>query len=570
MRRRMHIGLWIIWAIVWPVTLLTVYWNDKPYFGGTMHDVIAFLLLMFLISYFPIIVNDTPVFFIQGISLAVFLYYGLFIEIVLTQIAVIFLLVKLKVSMSDLHRVPVNLLMFLAVSVISGFVYNMLGGGHGTLDLTKPESLLLVFLYALIVFLSNHLFLWFVHVVIYKHKYSFFSKDMLWEGVTSLLIFPVGLLLYTLYTLMGTIAILFVGIPFVSLSLILKLYYSSQKMNSYLQKTSDIGHQLTEKMNVNEVMDFFISSVTSLLPVDYAYIIDVNDNKQMELARYYEEGKEVPLQQNQFRRNEGICNRVLRSRKGVLFSGRKEWRFLSKGFLPPGSESVIAVPVQRNQKIVGIVLLASKEKRAYEKYQLTIIDILSSYLGVAIDNARNYEATKAKSEKCALTKLYNYRYFEELLGESFEKLENGRYHTISLVMLDLDHFKAINDTYGHQSGNDVLVEVASRLLKVTGEIGVVARYGGEEFVVVLPNVNHEQCYVIAEKIRKTIANKAFLVDEQSNLTKQRVMIRMTASIGFATAPKDADDPMSLIRHADRAMYTGAKQKGRNKVAAYVQ
>jgi diguanylate cyclase (GGDEF)-like protein len=197
-----------------------------------------------------------------------------------------------------------------------------------------------------------------------------------------------------------------------------------------------------------------------------------------------------------------------------------------------------------------------------------IIDILCSHFAVAIENAKHYELTKMQSEHCSLTKLHNYRYFENMLTEEFEKLMRFERRTLSLILLDIDHFKVVNDTYGHQSGNEILFELASRLKKLVGGRGTVARYGGEEFVVLLPDAPKEEAYQMAEQIRQMISNWPFTLKQSLEIdnTQQKVMI--TASIGVATATEDAEDTLALIRHADRALYVGAKRAGRNRVAEY--
>jgi diguanylate cyclase (GGDEF)-like protein len=135
-------------------------------------------------------------------------------------------------------------------------------------------------------------------------------------------------------------------------------------------------------------------------------------------------------------------------------------------------------------------------------------------------------------------------------------------------LLDIDHFKAVNDSYGHQSGNDVLIMLARRLEDFIGERGTVARYGGEEFIILLPESGGNECLEIAEQLRSVISDNGFEI--HNDLTDQcKHKIYITASIGIATAPHQGEDPLTLIRNADRAMYTGAKQQGRNKVAAYI-
>jgi len=228
------------------------------------------------------------------------------------------------------------------------------------------------------------------------------------------------------------------------------------------------------------------------------------------------------------------------------------------------------VPIVRNNEVVAVLLLASKQKRAYEKAQLMIVDLLSSYFAVAVENARHYEQTKEDSERCALTKLYNYRYMEKLLIEEYDLLKSGNRKQLSVILLDIDHFKSVNDVYGHQSGNEILCQLADRLVSLIDQTGTVARFGGEEFVIILPDIEKSSALSIAEFVRQTIANRPFILSQHIEDNNKEIAVQITASIGVATAPQDADDAMSLIRHADRALYVGAKRNGRNKVAEYVK
>ncbi|MFD1736016.1 diguanylate cyclase [Bacillus salitolerans] len=565
-----QIMIYLAWLLLFPTLLWMIYINFQPPVPFFETDMITFLLLMCIVSALPIIVNDTPIFFTNGVSLSVFLVFGLFAEVVFMQIALIVLMVKVRVSNKDFFRVPMNSLMFLFISLSGAFVYYGLGGKHGEFELNSTNTYIPIITYVLTVVLFNHVTLHLVRKFIYKRSVIFFSRDLIWEVMTTLFTIPVGFVLYVLYSEIGITGVFYVGLPFVSLAIILKLYYSSQKVNTYLQDVSSIGHQLTERLEVNEVLTLFIAKLSDMLKVDVAYIVDVSNNNRFELLRYMENGKEVEISDATFHQDTGISRYVYEQKQPVLFKKRSEWSFLASGFLPSSVESVISVPVKRHQQVVGIITLASTQKRAYERFQLMIVDILANYLAVAIENAKHHEATKNISERCALTSLYNYRYFENKLEEEFKVISENPSATISLVLLDLDHFKSVNDTYGHQAGNEILSQLAERLVEIVGAKGTVARYGGEEFAILLPNLDRFTCFKLAETIRLAISNTPFTIQNHLEENNKKLNIRITASIGIASAPDDGDDPMALIRHADRALYTGAKQKGRNKVAQYVK
>ncbi|MCH1626590.1 sensor domain-containing diguanylate cyclase [Ferdinandcohnia quinoae] len=562
--------LWIVWLFVFPISMWLIYKYSNPIIMGYEWDIVSFVVLTGFISILPIVVNDTTILFTEGVSLAVFLFFGLFVEIVLSFIAIIILLIKVRIGMKDSFRLPLNSLLFLGTSVAAAFVYYLLGGEHGVIDMSSPLFILPLVGYQITRFIVNHSLLRLYRQYLQGRKLPIITKDLLWEGMTTLLHFPVGLVLYMLYVEVGLAALLYVGIPLISLSFMLRLYYSSQRINFYLQKATELGHQLAGRQKVAEVLDLFIEKISEMLPVDYAYILDlVAEDEQLQVIRYFSkegnEDKVLPM-----KRGEGIAGKVWESSRAVLFHTKKEYKSITMGFMPVSVESVICVPVLRNQQVVGVFALASNKRRCYEKYQVMIVDILASYLAVAIENARHHEEAKNKSERCSLTNLYNYRYFEQVLEAEYQQLQDNKTGPLSLILLDIDHFKTINDTYGHQSGNDILCELANRLQNIIGELGIVARYGGEEFVILLPNIDKYSCRGLAETIRQMIANRPFSVQDDLLYSGEEIMVRITASIGFATAPYDAESSLDLVRHADRAMYTGAKQAGRNRVAEYVK
>ncbi|WP_081954667.1 sensor domain-containing diguanylate cyclase [Neobacillus niacini] len=563
---KMKIAIFLVWLLLVPAGMWFTFQTFPPHFSGQWLELLAFLTLTSVVAFMPMVINNTPIFLIQWVSLATFLSFGLFVEMIFAQAAVILLLLRLRVQKEQYFRIPLNLIMFFLVSFVSGVVYYSLGGQTGPNLINDPHSLWLAAVYALVNYFLNQVIISFYLYFIYKSKESYFGKDFMVETITTFITLPLGFVLYMFYNQEGLLALLFVAIPFASLSTIFKLYYSSENINEYLQKAAEIGHQMAERLEVNGVIDLFIQKLIEMLPVDYAYIFDVISEDELQLVRRIECGNGITSEIARVKKNEGISGYVWEKQKGYLYNSRKDWKPFSKDFVPADAESILAVPIVRNKKVIGVLMLASKRKRAYEKSQLMIVDILCSYFAVAKENAKHYEVTKTQSERCALTKLYNYRYFEKHLTEEFEKLYQFERSVLSLIILDIDHFKEVNDTYGHQSGNEILSELADRLSKLVGSRGTVARYGGEEFVVLLPEANKEEAFQMAEMIRQAIANWPFTLHQSLELIQQQ--IKITASIGVATAPEDAEDALALVRHADRALYVGAKRAGRNRVAEY--
>ncbi len=159
-----------------------------------------------------------------------------------------------------------------------------------------------------------------------------------------------------------------------------------------------------------------------------------------------------------------------------------------------------------------------------------------------------------------LTGLFNYGYFLDHLEK--EQKRARRYQTpLSVIMMDVDHFKRFNDTFGHEMGNEVLKRVAKIIVSHVRNVDTVARYGGEEFVVTLPNASIKQAVVVAERIRAAIAKEKFKGNAEEPVTS------VTISGGVASYPSQAENTEQLVYKADQALYA-SKENGRNQITVF--
>lgn len=159
----------------------------------------------------------------------------------------------------------------------------------------------------------------------------------------------------------------------------------------------------------------------------------------------------------------------------------------------------------------------------------------------------------------SLTDLYNHRYFQERLAAELSRAERYK-HPLSLIMLDIDHFKSLNDTHGHPTGDMVLRALAGIMVSEARDIDIIARYGGEEFTIILPETTGEEALLMAERLRETIRSHSFVGKEESR-------IPVTVSMGISEFPVHASEREGLIMAADLAMYQ-AKSTGRNKSVVF--
>ncbi|AJD91671.1 hypothetical protein JMA_23540 [Jeotgalibacillus malaysiensis] len=559
-------ALWLIWLIVFPAGFYIAY-HISPGTGIDWRIATSLIGLAVISAYLPFKVDHSTIFIIHWINLAAFLTYGLFFEMLLMQIVLIPLLIRAKMSLKTLYRFPLNSVMFMLISLLAGGVFYLMNievsSGFGPLVAASA-------VYIFIHIFANHIYLYGFNWLI-GNRYAFMSSDTKLDYAATMLSMPFGLALYYLLQLLGPSATLLLGIPFLAVTMILRLYNTSERVNTDLAKSAKIGHQLAERLNVSEVLDLFTNKLGDLMPLDYTYVLDVHTSRdELVLLRRIENGQLEPNNLSPVRKGEGISGKVWESGSALLFNKKSEWIEEVEGYIPSDIESIICVPIQRDKRTVAVLLAASKKKNAFGTHLIAILEILCSYLAIAMQNARNYQRNVKRSERCALTGLYNFRYFNEHLEKEFDRLQKGHMNALSLILLDIDHFKKVNDTYGHESGNDLLKELAGLLIETAGKDALIARYGGEEFVLLVSGKTKKEAQMIGEKIRNTVENCTFEI--QHDLSKNREMseIKMTVSIGVASSPEDTDSSKNLLRNADRALYIGAKQKGRNKVAVYAK
>ncbi|BCX88428.1 two-component system, cell cycle response regulator [Methylomarinovum tepidoasis] len=225
--------------------------------------------------------------------------------------------------------------------------------------------------------------------------------------------------------------------------------------------------------------------------------------------------------------------------------------------------SIALLPLARRGQLLGSLNLGSDEADRFSYGMATdFLDRLRSVLSVCLENTLNFELLRRTSLIDTLTGVNNRRFFEQRLSEEIDRAQRTR-EPLTCLFLDIDHFKKINDTYGHQTGDLVLAEVAQQIRTQLRSNDVLARYGGEEFVALLSGANLERGAEVAERIRQRI-EKLEIVDHNQNA------ISLTLSIGVAeydperVSPVGKEDLMRLLELADQALYV-AKREGRNRV-----
>ena len=252
-----------------------------------------------------------------------------------------------------------------------------------------------------------------------------------------------------------------------------------------------------------------------------------------------------------FKPGEGIAGEVFKTANPMIVNNiREDDLFINSD--TSYVRSIVCIPMVVYSDVIGVINVTNKKGgKEFTQEDVEMLKAVADQAAVAVNKAQLWDMAVTDS----LTGLYERRYFMVKLQEEIQRAE--RYDkALSVIMADLDRFKKINDTYGHDVGDDALRAIAKFFQSNIRDVDAIARYGGEEFVMVIPDANQTAAYGLAERLRKELVN-----------TKLEDLPPITVSLGIATYPSDSTDIEELIKKADAALYE-AKRKGRNTSVNY--
>ncbi len=259
--------------------------------------------------------------------------------------------------------------------------------------------------------------------------------------------------------------------------------------------------------------------------------------------------------------NDCLCGLAIRSREVVISTNSHEDEYHTISYDGMQPHGHVIVPLVNTGETVGALYLYVPVNAEVSKDNIDLLKIIGHQLAVAIDNSRHYEKAKFLSLHDALTGLANRKQMKLELGRNLARAHRTG-SPFSVIMMDLDHFKNFNDSFGHDSGDKLLVAIANIIRRETREMDLAVRYGGEEFFAVLPDTGEDEALEVAERIRNETAAHDFETGGDPPTAP------MTISLGVATFDRDLADEGLLVVRADTALYQ-AKQDGRNCVRKWV-
>jgi diguanylate cyclase (GGDEF)-like protein len=288
-------------------------------------------------------------------------------------------------------------------------------------------------------------------------------------------------------------------------------------------------------------------------------LIYLSDEAGMNLVRAYESGGFKDLDMFEHQANSAIVDQVLKDGTPYIDN---DCRFDIK--IPFSSEScavrsILCLPLTYRARKIGVVEVLNKSDGAFTEEDRKLLEMMARPISVAVNTISRFDKAERLTITDDLTKLYNYRFLMQYLEAEVKRCLRYK-KKVSLLFVDVDGFKQVNDTFGHLVGSLALAEMGQVLLKSLRETDVVGRYGGDEFVIVLPETPLNGALVIAERIRKKIEDYEFVAQDLS--------IRLTVSLGVANCPRHTLTAEGLIKKADAAMYR-AKELTKNSIKVAV-
>lgn len=330
-----------------------------------------------------------------------------------------------------------------------------------------------------------------------------------------------------------------------------KLFRRMDTLIVNLERVNRISSNLTSFLDIDSMLNYLVKEVKDNFGYINVTVWLYNEEGQLEVKAFSGYKKDY-LSEYQFSisSGEGITGWVAENDVPVLVKDTStDPRYIGRNDIVL---SEIAVPLKISNHIIGVLNVEKEGMNALDDNDLRIISIIASHLSTAIDNTFKYEETEKLAVTDGMTGMFNYRYFISRLKDELERSKRLDI-PLSLIMIDIDYFKEINDTYGHIVGDKIIKELADLLRSIVRKGDIVTRYGGDEFFIILPGSSKNFTLKLSKRIMKKV--------NEFNFTKS---INLTLSIGTVTYPSDASTMDSLLRWVDDALYS-AKKKGRNRV-----
>ncbi|SES81250.1 sensor domain-containing diguanylate cyclase [Anaerobranca gottschalkii] len=484
---------------------------------------------------------------------AFYVFQDLFLPVLIVSLGI--LLTQLIFDKRKVIDALFNVGIVSTSTIVGGYVFSISGGTWEAFD---NYSIIPLFLMVFTIIVINHVILaTFYHLLDRNYTVKILLHDIQWDLLTYFITVPLGIIMAGLYNY-DPISIVIIFVPLVTSSYVFRLYKKVARLNEQLHGIYTITTEINASLDIEKTLSKVGEHCSQVLELNSLYIFLLEGDEELK-AVYCKGDMKDYLEKTNLKLGQGATGYCAQSKQTVLVEDTaKDSRIFNNAL--DQSYSLLAVPMIRGENLIGVITGIKYKKKAFNKTEVLLLEILANQAAVALANAKTFKDMETKAIIDDLTKVYNYRYFQQRIQQEVEKaaLEGSK---VSLMVIDLDDFKRINDTYGHTVGNRVLIDLASIFRKYIRKYDVLFRYGGDEFVILFPDTDKVTAEKVAKRILKEVANTPLIIEEG-------IEEFLSFSAGIAEYPTDADDHLDLMRKADRTMYVGSKETGKNKVSVY--
>ena len=311
----------------------------------------------------------------------------------------------------------------------------------------------------------------------------------------------------------------------------------------------DVAKALTSSLDLDSILQTIMEKMAEYFQPDTWSLLMVDEKKSEQYFAIAVGSAAEALKDVRLKVGEGIAGHVAKfGEKLIVPDVRADKRFAKRidDVTQMETRSVICIPLRSRLRVLGVIQLVNVDMAHFGHDEQFFLQALCDYASIAIENARSVEKIQELTITDDCTGLYNARHlYKTLETEVYRSARFG--YEFSVLFIDLDHFKQVNDTHGHLIGSKLLAEIGYLIMAQLRLIDYAFRYGGDEFVVLLPQTGKDAATVVARRLRDSLRNSCFCKEEGLNLN-------VRASMGLATYPHDAKSPHDIIRQADEMMY----------------
>ncbi|MCZ6768571.1 MAG: sensor domain-containing diguanylate cyclase, partial [Acidobacteria bacterium] len=322
-----------------------------------------------------------------------------------------------------------------------------------------------------------------------------------------------------------------------------------------IQALYEISRVLGKSLKVSDTLSLLAEKIQKLVPYT-SCVIFLMDSQTDRVIPYHTAGLNAELLEGlELRVGDGITGWVA-AHKQYLMNVSPAPDFMDLEELRSAYRSCLVMPLSLNNSIVGVISLYSDQSEDYHQDHLRFMETIADHAATAIRNAIIYEETEENAYTDVLTGLPNLRYFHVVIEREIKRFSHlGQ--CVTLLMMDLESFKQINDTYGHRVGDRILTDIAQLLREHLRDSDTCVRYAGDEFIAILPGVSKENAKYAVKRIQEAFDSHQIMIDEHNTA-------KVGVSIGAATFPEDGREPDMLLVVADQAMYKNKSERDQRR------